>query len=300
MNSKTEAPRDLGELLSMAYDRFWRDGRSAHTYRTYVVHLTQAMGALKLPEVTAAAIDRWATGVRRDGSLPATVNRKLQSLRRSLSWAQEMGWASSVPQVSLYHERRGRMRWATADEVARMSEAIRALPTRGVGALDADAYADLVELLAETGMRTGEAMRLLWRDIDLGLANMLTVWETKGDIPRSVPLTARAAAVFRRRATSFAELPVHKQRGVAVEGPFRGLTQAALNRAWNKGKRAMGLERDRDFVPHSLRHGFASRLVKKGVPLAAVQRLLGHSSIRTTMIYAHLSTDDLRAAVGAL
>ncbi len=51
---------------------------------------------------------------------------------------------------------------------------------------------------------------------------------------------------------------------------------------------------------HTLRHTFASHLVMAGVDLATVQKLMGHSSITTTMIYAHLAPDHLKAAVEKL
>jgi integrase len=51
---------------------------------------------------------------------------------------------------------------------------------------------------------------------------------------------------------------------------------------------------------HSLRHSFASNLAQKGVSLYVIKELLGHSSISTTEIYAHLNVDTLREAVSML
>lgn len=51
---------------------------------------------------------------------------------------------------------------------------------------------------------------------------------------------------------------------------------------------------------HSLRHTFASHLVMKGIALPTVQKLMGHSDIKTTMIYAHLAPDHLADAVDKL
>ena len=57
------------------------------------------------------------------------------------------------------------------------------------------------------------------------------------------------------------------------------------------------------FTPHSLRHGFATRLLEHGVELRVVQILLGHASIRSTEIYTHLTEpirQQLRAKLDAL
>ena len=51
---------------------------------------------------------------------------------------------------------------------------------------------------------------------------------------------------------------------------------------------------------HTLRHTFASHLVMKGVDLPTVKKLMGHSDIQTTMVYAHLAPDHLAEAVDRL
>jgi hypothetical protein len=56
----------------------------------------------------------------------------------------------------------------------------------------------------------------------------------------------------------------------------------------------------RDVKLHSLRHTYAAKLVRAGVPLVAVGRLLGHKSIAMTMRYAHLAIEDLDEVVGVL
>jgi site-specific recombinase XerD len=51
---------------------------------------------------------------------------------------------------------------------------------------------------------------------------------------------------------------------------------------------------------HTLRHTFASHLVMSGVDLLTVKKLMGHSDIQTTMIYAYLAPDHLAEAVDKL
>jgi site-specific recombinase XerD len=66
--------------------------------------------------------------------------------------------------------------------------------------------------------------------------------------------------------------------------------------SWDSARRDAGLE---DVRIHDLRHSYASFLVNAGRTLYEVQRLLGHTQIKTTQRYAHLSQDTLLAAANA-
>jgi integrase len=76
--------------------------------------------------------------------------------------------------------------------------------------------------------------------------------------------------------------------------------QDLLSRAWDSARETMGLLDDPEFVPHACRHTCASRLVQAGVDLYTVKEILGHSTIKVTERYAHLSPTMLQTAAQAL
>ena len=110
---------------------------------------------------------------------------------------------------------------------------------------------------------------------------MLEVWENKGDLPRSVPMTRRVAELVARRMhglTLFFDVPAEGGRGVA---PGAG--------------RPRPVRRQAAGAPCLPAH-CASRLVQRGASLYAVQKVLGHSNIKVTERYSHLNPEVLRPA----
>lgn len=175
--------------------------------------------------------------------------------------------------------------WADAD-VARLLDACRKHSKHIV---------DLVEFVADTGVRKGEAIHLQWSSVDLDKAIAWIQpgededgWQPKTEgSTRPVPLTPALVTMLRRRkaagGTGAVFTTVRKPRR-----PLASWPQLAFDRA----REAAGL----DGGPHTLRHSFASRFLRAGGSLFELGRLLGHASQKTTELYAHMVPDHLADA----
>jgi integrase len=149
--------------------------------------------------------------------------------------------------------------------------------------IDNQDFKDLVILAVNTGLRQMELLTLTKEQIDLKrgilkLDNRTHV--TKSKKIRVVPLNERAKEILKRR--------------IGLE-PIFPFTQHQTTKLVRKYRAIANIRVELTF--HSLRHTFASWLVQKGVPILNVSKLLGHSDIKTTQIYAHVSNNGLLSSV---
>jgi integrase/recombinase XerC len=158
----------------------------------------------------------------------------------------------------------------------------------------------ILETLYSTGMRVSELVGLNDRDLDLigGIARV----RGKGRKERLAPVGMPAV-----RAIEAYRLVRDREhgRGVAERGTF--LSSAKAKRGGGGGRRISDVDVRRRLAfhlaaaglssrttPHTLRHSFATHLLRAGADIRVVQELLGHRSLNTTQIYTHLTIEALR------
>lgn len=164
---------------------------------------------------------------------------------------------------------------------------------------DENHYTDLafrdravLTVLIYQGLRRAEVVGLQLRDVDLS-AMTLTVRRGKGGSWRVLPLAAAASDAV----TDWLEFrPQCDHASLFTTRAGNPMSVRDLHRMFRRTVRRAGLG-SAGVTLHSLRHTFALLLLRAGVDVRSLQRLLGHASLETTAQYLHLQTDDLRAAV---
>lgn len=149
----------------------------------------------------------------------------------------------------------------------------------------------LLEMLYASGMRVTELVSLNLSDVDLdpGKGATVRVKGKKANIKaRIIPISASAAEVIKYYLNNGREQLAIDQNVEALFLNLRGqrLTRQGLWLIIKHYVEAVGISAD--VTPHTLRHSFAAHKLSQGQSLQDIQKLLGHTNIATTQVYAHL------------
>lgn len=143
----------------------------------------------------------------------------------------------------------------------------------------------IISMLILTGARKREVLDAKWEDFDME-RKIWRIPNTKAGKARIVPLSDTASVLLTK-------LRQKKRCAYAFANPATLKPYSSVYYSWHTARKEAGLS---DVRIHDLRHSFASFLVNAGRSLYEVQTLLGHTQIKTTQRYAHLSTTSLRSA----
>ena len=240
--------------------------------------LLPAFGSKPLDRIATARVRRWFDAFSRTS--PGNANQALKVFRQIMNFAIARDLIDANPAQGVKPNRRPALtRFLSREEIGRLHEVLDEQTGCAEQLLP---QADIIRLLLLTGCRRGEIVQLRWSEVH---GDTLVLTDSKTG-PRQVPLNSQAKRILDRQSRSGGAYvfpsPLDASRPRDDNLPL-----------WYRVRREAGIE---DVRLHDLRHTHASHAVMNGVPIPVVSRILGHSSVRMTMRYAHLGDREIEAA----
>ncbi len=203
----------------------------------------------------------------------STKNRYIALIRGILNRSvKEWQWLDYAPYLTMYPEGSGRIRWLLPEEAERL-----------IAALRPSYLADMALFTLNTGLRQRNVICLDKRQID---RHRCVAWyhsdQTKAGRALGVALNDTAMAIIERNWSNHPHRIFINSQNKPVTGIDHRTWNAALEKAEIK-----------DFRWHDLRHTWASWLIQRGVPLAALQEMGGWKTQSMVQRYAHLAPEHL-------
>ena len=266
---------------------------------------------LFLHEIQTKHIERLVAKRKAEGDKPATIKHEIGLISSTLREMQRLGYKTTRDVVFPQLKTSYRLRYLDSnDEAALLRELDPNTVRSGVKTLEArtpemqrniqDNY-DLVIMLLDTGCRYSEAANLPWTAVNLE-AGTLNIYRSKVNNEDVLFMTDRLREVVLRRYAD--RRPDARYIFENKSGTARGYAAQAIKKAMDRAGMNdpdVVKEKGGKVTMHTLRHSYASKLVKNGVSLFEVSVLLGHSDPKMTQRYAHLAPNDAsRKAVGII
>lgn len=228
------------------------------------------------------------------GLKPASINRRLEAVRRMLRWAEARGLVARDVALHVVSVRVVREPWPLGLTAAQVHRLLRAAGESSHG-LARRNYA-LVQLMLQAGLRVGEVTALRWHDVVLReRGGTVRIRNEAALKEREVPLNATARRALRQlleqEPAAQSEAAVFRS-GHGMIMPVRSIQNAIAALVRRAGLAESGV------TAHSLRHTFALAWLRQHPgQLAELSQLLGHQNLDTVAVYTHVSAADLARGV---
>ncbi len=259
---------------------------SAETVKTYEKNLKRfslPRDEATLASVVSLDVQRHLTGLR-DVMKPITAHQHFRSLRAFFSWAVESGLLADSPMRGMTMRAPKTLPRVPEDEDVR--RLLLACPDTFEGRRNKA----LVALLADSGLRISEALRLRIEDVNFG-ARTLNVKGGKGQKDGVGFFGAESAQYL--RAWLSKRRQAHAEDFLFCESGGRSLTASHGSHVLHRLSVRAGLSRK--VGPHALRHYAATAILRQTGDLELVRQVLRHESLAMALRYAHLTKPDVSA-----
>lgn len=301
-DNKTEAVTEKGgkrdNETARKYLRYLKLERNytantVEAYRNDLAHLERYMKREGLtPEtVRREHLEHFAATLHEHGIGPSSQARILSGVRSFFKYLQMEGYISDDPSELLEWPHLGEHlpEVLTTEEIDRMEAAIDLSKPEG------QRNKAIIEVLFSCGLRVSELTAL--KLSDLFMSDNFVRIKGKGRKERLVPISAKAVKELKLWFIDRDRMNIKPGEEDFVFLNRRGahLTRTMILIMIKRCAEAAGIEKT--VSPHTLRHSFATALLKGGADLRAIQMMLGHESISTTEIYTHVDMTTLRQEI---
>ena len=276
-----------------------------------------------MTDITPAMVNCWRDEQLKKGRKPSGINRKITALRGVMSRAVDAELLTAHPLAKLKQlkvDKNPKPRFLSEDEEKRLLNALddrqeeqrmrrtnynQWLTNRKHSTLPSadtpftDYLKPMVLTALHTGLRRGELFNLCWSDINFENKRLTVVGSgSKSGHTRHIPLgivAMSALEAWRNQTVGY---------DLVFPNPHTGQRFDNIKSSWKQLLKRADLVYPKDhpkrFTFHHLRHCYASNLVMNGISLYEVKELLGHDSVETTQIYAHLAPDHMARVIAVL
>ena len=261
------------------YKRSWKADDSM-----LKTHILPKFGSQHMDKITTQAISDFHHGLVSKGLAKGTANRGLVLMKYmfnvALKWDIPGVTVNPAKDVKLFEANNARERYLTVEETQRLLAAVEKSKNSQLKYI--------VPLLLLLGCRKRELLDARWEEFDLD-RRIWRISMSKSGKSRHVPLSKAALDIIQK-------LPRFDGCPYLIPNPDTLKPHVQIHRAWNNARIAAGLP---DVRMHDLRHSMASNMVNSGRSIYEVAKVLGHSQLKTTQRYAHLSQETLLEAMDA-
>ena len=221
-------------------------------------------------QVTKDTIDLYVHDMSEDGLKPATIKRRVATIRSLYQFAWIKGLTTENP-----------AKYVSSPKMAMQLPKI--IPTEELSATITDGTINIhtramIAVIAETGLRISEVLNLTMMDVD--------------KTNRSIKVMGKGA---KERIVYYGDMSAAYFDYVRVIGslPIWNMTEReARFKVWEALK---GHSNAKQLSPHAIRHSFATTMLNNGAPITTIQALLGHETVKTTERYAKVAQTTVQS-----
>lgn len=262
-------------------------------YRNDLAHLEAFMmrNNLKLENVTLEQLHTFAASLHEYGITPRSQARVLSGVRSFFRFLVLDGVVESDPTELL--------EWPSLPEhlpvVLTLEEIDRIEDSIDLSKAEGARNRAIIEVLFSCGLRVSELVNM--KLSDLYLEDRVLLVRGKGNKERLVPVSAKAILDLKRWFFDRNLMKIKPGEDDYVFLNRRGahLTRTMILIMVKRQAEEAGIKKT--ISPHTFRHSFATALLQGGADLRSIQAMLGHEKIDTTLVYTHISNEQLRKAI---